>query len=370
MQAAARRLSEALRADGRVVLGGVEWLSSMQGIAIKLMAYEALLESYPKYRQAVTLLQVGVPVGARASDVGADVAGACREIALRIRQRFGGACLHYIEVGHAGGPGQPPTAALELSAAEWCVSTRVAVWTLLDVLLVTATRDGLNLLPFEYVCARRLQGVGGVCVLSEFAGCSRVLNGAIRVNPFSLSSVVEAVDRALSLDKRDAQARMGKDWAFLDAHTTSSWVQLFVKDLKRVRTPRETTRAARRTRQKAAALRAVHHPQPRRCPPPEPIRRRRASRRTSATRACSAARTLRPPACRARPACSRGLRSRASSRSSRSCARIERPAGASSASGSTARSSRRWGATRARAPRRAGACGLAQRLGSLCARRP
>lgn len=250
MQAAARHLSEALRADGRVVLGGVEWLSSMQGIAIKLMAYEALLESYPKYRQAVTLLQVGVPVGARASDVGADVAGACREIALRIRQRFGGACLHYIEVGHASGPGQPPTAALELSAAEWCVSTRVAVWTLLDVLLVTATRDGLNLLPFEYVCARRLQGVGGVCVLSEFAGCSRVLNGAIRVNPFSLSSVVEAVDRALSLDKRDAQARMGKDWAFLDAHTTSSWVQLFVKDLKRVRTPRETTRAARRTRRK------------------------------------------------------------------------------------------------------------------------
>lgn len=237
VQETAARMAQALSIKGRTVLGGVEWLSSMQGIAIKLMAFESLLENYPKYRGDVTLLQVGVPVIGRGSDVDADVAGACREIALRIRQRFGAASLHYMEVGFTPSEGQPATSALDISAADWCVSTRVAVWTLLDVLVVTATRDGLNLLPFEYVCARRLQGGGGVCVLSEFAGCSRVLNGAIRVNPFSLTSVVEAMDRALSLDRRDACARMVKDWAFLDAHTTSSWVQLFVKDLKRVRAP-------------------------------------------------------------------------------------------------------------------------------------
>mmetsp|Transcript_8362 Transcript_8362/g.19593 ORF Transcript_8362/g.19593 Transcript_8362/m.19593 type:complete len:660 (+) Transcript_8362:579-2558(+) len=233
----AQKLAEVVGRNGRTVIGGVEWLVSMQGAAIKLMAFESLLEHYEKYRTTVTMLQVCVPLSntsLRPESQTRDVAAACREIAVRIRQRFGPDSLQYIEVGYV-----PPTEALRTSellmpTEEWCVSTRVAVWTMLDVLVVTAIRDGLNMLPFEYVCARRLKGDGGVCVLSEFTGCSRVLNGAIRINPFSLVSVVEALDRALSLDLRDAQARMAKDWAFLDAHTTSSWVQLFVKDLKRV----------------------------------------------------------------------------------------------------------------------------------------
>ena len=91
-----RRLRDKLDMGGRVVIGGVEWLASMQGAPIKLMAYESLLENYAKYRGAVTLLQVGVPVAGRASDLGADVQGTCRVIAARIRQRFGAHALQYI----------------------------------------------------------------------------------------------------------------------------------------------------------------------------------------------------------------------------------------------------------------------------------
>lgn len=40
-----RALQSALKLDGRIVLGGVEWLSSMQGTALKLTAYENLLEA-------------------------------------------------------------------------------------------------------------------------------------------------------------------------------------------------------------------------------------------------------------------------------------------------------------------------------------
>ena len=39
----------------------------------------------------------------------------------------------------------------------------------------------------------------GVLVLSEFSGFSRVLNGAIGVNPFSQKQLQEALDAALEL---------------------------------------------------------------------------------------------------------------------------------------------------------------------------
>jgi len=229
-----RGFVERLRADlnigDRLVIGGVEWLSSMQGAALKLMAFESLLENYEKWRGRVAMVQVTVPVQNRA-DHSEEVAAECRVIARRIHARFGRDCLHYLEVGASP---DDQSDAVALSASDWCVNMRIAVWALLDVLVVSATRDGLNLLPFEYVCARHARGDGGVCVLSEFAGCSRVLNGAIRVNPFSLTSIVEAIDRALSLDRRDSAARMSKDVSFVGAHTMTSWVNLFVKDLKRV----------------------------------------------------------------------------------------------------------------------------------------
>ena len=73
------------------------------------------------------------------------------------------------------------------------VRTRLALFRVVDVLLNCAMKDGLNLLPFEYVLTKSNQEASGVIVLSEFVGCSHVLNGGMRVNPFNLEHVVEQV---------------------------------------------------------------------------------------------------------------------------------------------------------------------------------
>ena len=73
------------------------------------------------------------------------------------------------------------------------VRTRLALFRVVDVLLNCAMKDGLNLLPFEYVLTKSVQETSGVIVLSEFVGCSHVLNGGMRVNPFNLEHVVEQV---------------------------------------------------------------------------------------------------------------------------------------------------------------------------------
>lgn len=48
-----------------------------------------------------------------------------------------------------------------------------ALYTIADVLVITPIRDGMNIVPFEYVVSRESRGVPATVVLSEFAGCAR-----------------------------------------------------------------------------------------------------------------------------------------------------------------------------------------------------
>ncbi|CAA2998205.1 alpha,alpha-trehalose-phosphate synthase [udp-forming] 5 [Olea europaea subsp. europaea] len=78
--------------------------------------------------------------------------------------------------------------------------------------LVTAIRDGMNLIPYEYVVCRRgidnLHETLGLdpsmpkksmLVISEFIGCSPSFSGVIRVNPWNIDAVAEAMDLALKI---------------------------------------------------------------------------------------------------------------------------------------------------------------------------
>ena len=52
---------------------------------------------------------------------------------------------------------------------------------------------------------------GGVVILSEFSAVSRVLNGALRVNPWKISEVVAAIDRAATMGAGEKRSRMTQD---------------------------------------------------------------------------------------------------------------------------------------------------------------
>ena len=70
-------------------------------------------------------------------------------------------------------------------------------WQEAKVLIVSAIREAVNVYPLEYLVARHLAGrPAGALVLSEFSGFSRVLNGALSVNPWSLSQLQSSIDQA------------------------------------------------------------------------------------------------------------------------------------------------------------------------------
>ena len=81
-----------------------------------------------------------------------------------------------------------------------------ALYLAADVMLVTALRDGMNLVAKEYVAAR--SDDRGALVLSEFTGASDELTGAILVNPHDIAGLKDAITYAAHLDPREARKRM------------------------------------------------------------------------------------------------------------------------------------------------------------------
>ena len=61
------------------------------------------------------------------------------------------------------------------------LNDRVALWLAADVFLLTCIREGLNLMPLEYIYARQHLESAGVVVASEFSCVSTLLSGALKV---------------------------------------------------------------------------------------------------------------------------------------------------------------------------------------------
>ena len=56
-----------------------------------------------------------------------------------------------------------------------------AMYALADACLVTSTRDGMNLVAYEYISSQVERH--GTMILSEFAGAAQSLNGSLLINP-------------------------------------------------------------------------------------------------------------------------------------------------------------------------------------------
>ena len=73
-----------------------------------------------------------------------------------------------------------------------------ALYAVSDVCLVTSTRDGMNLVSYEYIACQ--QERHGAMIISEFAGAAQSLNGSIVVNPWDSQQVADAIHEAVIMD--------------------------------------------------------------------------------------------------------------------------------------------------------------------------
>lgn len=200
---------------GKTLIGAIDDLDVIKGIALKLIAFEDYLStSSERVRANVALIQVAIPKAAR---VNPSVQREIRELVDGINSTYGSA-------------DHKPVLYLEESIT---FDERMAIYSVCDALLLTPIRDGLNLIPYEYIVSTP-QGKGQL-ILSEFTGCSRALSSAVRVNPWNIDELRDAIDNVIQKrETRAAEIRLKHeaDRKYVTLNSSANWAESFLGDLR------------------------------------------------------------------------------------------------------------------------------------------
>ena len=110
-----------------------------------------------------------------------------------------------------------------------------ALYLAADVMLVTALRDGMNLVAKEYVACRLDEA--GALVLSEFTGAADELTSAILVNPHDIEGLKDAIERAARISPNEARRRMRSMRRRVREHDVRRWSAEFLNALTQIPEP-------------------------------------------------------------------------------------------------------------------------------------
>ena len=112
-----------------------------------------------------------------------------------------------------------------------------ALFMAADVVLVTALRDGMNLVAKEYVASR--PDLQGVLVLSEFAGAADELRAAVLVNPHDIDELKAAILRSLAMPPEEQEEAMRSLRHQVMEHDVQHWAHQFLERLTASGAPEE-----------------------------------------------------------------------------------------------------------------------------------
>ena len=230
-QTTIRSLRNELQIEGRVVISGIERLELMQGITNKLLGYEQFLNEHPSWVGRIVLVQYGIQCQERGDDYH-KTKKEVESLVIRINRRYTG----------SNDGGTRPVVIYREIEQQLSFEYRVALWRSTNILLTCQRRDGLNLLPMEYLSSRPTisstdadRDQPGVLLLSEFCSSCRVLSGAIKFNPYYTTSVSNAIHDALNIKDDEKYARWTSCYNWVQQNSTSLWAERVLSDLKNAR---------------------------------------------------------------------------------------------------------------------------------------
>lgn len=204
---AARQLRE--KHAGKILIGGNDVCQRLSGVPLKLLAFEQFFSTCTSWKDRLVLVQRCHLTNSREGDQEYS-SGEIRQLVKRITEQHGADVIDYEE----------STSALSLR-------DRIIMWLACDILMVTSIREGLNLKPLEYVFAKGVTpgNRAGVVILSEFSACCCVLNGALRVNPWNITEVVNSLDHALTMNEEERMGRRARDLPYITNQPAANWTK-------------------------------------------------------------------------------------------------------------------------------------------------
>ena len=211
IQQRAKEIREGL-GNPRKILLGVDRLDYTKGIRHRLKAWGELLEDGRASVEDATLVQVASPSRERV------------EAYVQLRDEI------EMTVGRINGDYDTTThTAIRYLHQSYPREEMVALFLAADVMLVTALRDGMNLVAKEYVASRIDNR--GVLVLSEFAGAADEMGSALLINPHDIDGLKDQIMRAIDMPSAEQGRRMRALRKRVRDHDVEDWSQDFLEAL-------------------------------------------------------------------------------------------------------------------------------------------
>ncbi|EIN03789.1 TPS1 protein [Punctularia strigosozonata HHB-11173 SS5] len=211
------------RFDGVKVIVGVDRLDYIKGVPQKLHALELFLSQHPEWIGKIVLVQLAVPSRQDVEEY-QNLRSTVNELVGRINGRFGTVDFMPIHFMHKS-----------LPFDELC-----ALYAVSDVCLVSSTRDGMNLVSYEYIaCQQERQGV---MILSEFAGAAQSLNGSLVVNPWDSQQVADAIFEAVTMPAEQRAENHRKLFKYVNKYSAAYWGTSFVREMGKLNPEEEMKR--------------------------------------------------------------------------------------------------------------------------------
>ena len=211
IQQRAKEIREGL-GNPRKILLGVDRLDYTKGIRHRLKAWGEILEDGRATVEDATLVQVASPSRERV------------DAYVQLRDEI------EMTVGRINGDYDTTThTAIRYLHQSYPREEMVALFLAADVMLVTALRDGMNLVAKEYVASR--VDNRGVLVLSEFAGAADEMGSALLINPHDIDGLKDTIVRALEMPSGEQGRRMRALRKRVRDHDVEDWSREFLEAL-------------------------------------------------------------------------------------------------------------------------------------------
>ncbi|KAF2457541.1 glycosyltransferase family 20-domain-containing protein [Lineolata rhizophorae] len=212
--------------EGVKLIVGVDRLDYIKGVPQKLHALEVFLTDHPEWIGKVVLVQVAVPSRQDVEEY-QNLRAVVNELVGRINGRFGDIEFMPIHFMHKS-----------VSFDEL-----IALYSVSDVCFVSSTRDGMNLVSYEYIACQ--ENRHGVMILSEFTGAAQSLNGSIIVNPWNTEELADAIHDAVTMSDEQRKTNYLKLSRYVNKYTrhdliltvplcSAWWGNSFVSELVRI----------------------------------------------------------------------------------------------------------------------------------------
>jgi trehalose-phosphatase len=201
---------------GKKLIVGKDTFDYPMGVNHKLCMFAEFLENYPEWRGKVILFQICTPRdGLQEESV--DVVHLQHEINENVGKIN----------GKWSSADFSPISYLYKEVDEEEVA---ALFTAADAALVTPLRDGMNLMAQEFVVCQE-EGGKAPLLLSEFAGASQSLVGALPLNPWDIKDAAQKIHRALTMPDEEKAIRHSYNLDVVRRNTAAFWGSCFLAEL-------------------------------------------------------------------------------------------------------------------------------------------